>query len=302
MASGDPARIVYSPSYELNLGPHVWPTAKYRLIHERLLRSGAARPEMFVAPEPCGWETLALVHSQAYLAKVRTLTLSPDEVRTLELPLNAGIVEGFRLMAGGTIAAAGLALRCGAAAHLGGGLHHAFAGHGEGFCLFNDVAVAVRHLQGDGRVLRAAIVDCDVHHGNGTAMIFDGDPSVFTFSIHQQHNYPLFKPRSDLDLGLADGTGDAEYLTALESGLAMAIESGPDVVFYLAGADPFKDDVLGGLSLTHDGLRQRDKTVYAAAHRAHVPVVTVLAGGYAARVEDTVTAHANTIEEMLASR
>ena len=291
--------IVFSPAYELDLGGHVWPTAKYRLIAEELVRSGVVEPRAFLAPTACAWDDLALVHTADYLRRVRTLSLSPDDVATLELPLSRELVDGFRLMVGGTCAVAELAVRDRVAVHLGGGLHHAFPGHGEGFCLFNDVAVAIRRLQRDGRIARAAVIDCDVHHGNGTAMVFDGDPSVFTFSIHQQHNYPLFKPRSDLDVGLADGTGDREYVRRLVPGIERALESRPDLVVYLAGADPFAGDRLGGLSLSVNGLRERDRHVIAAARAAGVPIGIVLAGGYAADVADTVAIHAATVSEAL---
>ncbi len=181
--------------------------------------------------------------------------------------------------------------------HLGGGFHHAHADHGEGFCLFNDVAVAIRALQRDGTVSRAAVVDCDVHHGNGTASIFAGDPTVFTFSIHQQHNYPALKPPSSLDIGLPDGADDREYLAAMERALPLVLASAPDLLCYVAGADPFIGDQLGGLSLTFDGLLRRDTLVLHAALEASVPVVIVLAGGYARRVEDTAAIHLATVEE-----
>jgi acetoin utilization deacetylase AcuC-like enzyme len=299
-------RIVYSDSYELDLGQHVWPTAKYRLVAERLVHSGVAGPDAFVPPTMCSWDDLALVHSEAYLGNVRALELSDEEIAALELPLTSLLVDRFRLMVGGTCAAAHFALENAGAIHLGGGLHHAFPGHGEGFCLFNDVAVAIRRLMRRGpehhsRIARAAIVDCDVHHGNGTALIFESDSSVFTFSIHQQHNYPLFKPRSNLDIGLDDGAGDDEYLQALRDALPQVMQSGPDLVFYLAGADPFRADRLGGLALSHEGLRERDREVFSATRRAGVPVAVVLAGGYATDVNDTVTVHVNTVTEMLAA-
>jgi len=186
-----------------------------------------------------------------------------------------------------------------AAANLGGGFHHAFPSHGEGFCLYNDVAVAIRVLQRDGVITRAAIVDADVHQGNGTAFIFDGDASVFTFSIHQEHNYPHPKPRGSLDVGLPDGADDHEYLRALELALPAVLASRPDVLFYVAGADPFFEDQLGGLNLTFEGLRGRDDLVFSAARGARIPVVIVLAGGYARRVEDTAAIHIATIEEAL---
>jgi acetoin utilization deacetylase AcuC-like enzyme len=228
---------------------------------------------------------------------VRTGTLDEGEIQILELPWVPELVERFRLMTGGTCMAAALALESGAAVHLGGGLHHAFAAHGEGFCLFNDIAVAIRQLQRDHRIARAAVIDCDVHHGNGTAAIFERDPSVFTFSIHQQHNYPLFKPRSDLDVGLMDGADDREYLERLERALPRVFDSFPELIVYVAGADPFKNDRLGGLALTFEGLRRRDRMVFSAARDRGVAVVVVLAGGYAIDVEDTVEVHVGTVVE-----
>ena len=290
--------IVYSPKYEIDLGGHIWPTVKYRLIAERLVAERLVDAAELVQPVPCTWEELALVHTFEYLTKVRNGTLTADEIQMLELPWLPELVEGFRLMTGGTCIAAELALDHGSALHLGGGLHHAYPGHGEGFCLFNDIAVAIRRLQGSGRIERAAVVDCDVHQGNGTAMIFERDPTVFTCSIHQQHNYPLFKPPSDLDIGLADGTRDAEYLARLAEGLPVVLASSPDLLMYVAGADPFRHDRLGGLALSFEGLRRRDAAVFAAARSANLPVAVVLAGGYAADVEDTVNVHAGTVVMM----
>ena len=292
-------KVVYSPKYEINLPGHIWPTFKYRRIAERLIAERIVDAGSLVPPEVCSWEDLASAHTDEYLEKVRTGALTDSEIQTLELPWVPGLADGFRLMTGGTCLAAALALEGRVSVHLGGGLHHAFSDHGEGFCLFNDVAVAVRRLRLDGSIERAAIVDCDVHHGNGTAMIFDGDRSVFTFSIHQQHNYPLFKPRSDLDVGLADGTGDREYLSRLERALPIVMQSSPQLVAYLAGADPFSADRLGGLSLTFEGLRLRDRAVFQASRAAGAAVVVVLAGGYAMDVEDTVEVHVGTIAEAL---
>jgi acetoin utilization deacetylase AcuC-like enzyme len=293
---------VYSPRYCVDIGLHVFPTIKYRLVYERLLARGRLTPADIVEPRPASWEELALVHTAEYLERLRTGTLSPEDLALLELPWSAQMVEGFRLMAGGTVCAAllacGKAERPSLAVHLGGGLHHAFPGHGEGFCPFNDVAVAVRALQSRG-IGRAAVIDLDVHHGNGTAFIFESDPRVFTFSIHQQHNYPMWKPRGSLDVGLPDGAGDAEYLAALERALPAVMASEPECAFYLAGADPFEDDQLGGLRLTLDGLRRRDRLVAETVLRRGVPLVITLAGGYARRVEDTVAIHASTIEEAL---
>jgi acetoin utilization deacetylase AcuC-like enzyme len=289
-------RIFFSSEYEVALPGHVWPTSKYRLIKERCesMVSGLIVQE----PARASWDELALAHSPEYLEKLRTNTLTQDEIATLELPWRPALADAFRLMVGGTCAAARAALEDGCAAHLGGGLHHAFAAHGEGFCPLNDVAVAIRLLQRDGAVARAAVVDLDVHHGNGTAMIFERDPRVFTFSMHQQHNYPFFKPRSDLDIGLEDGAGDDAYLTQLRGALPRVIESTREIAVYLAGADPFERDQLGGLRLTKAGLRERDRLVIDASRRAGVPLATVLAGGYARDVRDTVDIHAATVEEM----
>jgi acetoin utilization deacetylase AcuC-like enzyme len=289
-------KVAYSAAYEVLLPGHVWPTSKYRLIAERL----TGRAVTFIEPPEASWDDLALVHTLEYLDKIRNDTLSADEIATLELPWVPALTSGFRRMVAGSCLAAAAALEDGAAAHLGGGLHHAFANHGEGFCPFNDVAVAIRVLQ-RARIRRAAIVDCDVHHGNGTAMIFERDRSVFTFSIHQQHNYPLFKPRSDLDLGLEDGARDDEYLAALRGALPQVLAHAPELVVYLAGADPFEKDRLGGLKLTKKGLAERDRLVIDAARRGGVPLVTVLAGGYAVDVNDTVDIHLATIEAMIGS-
>jgi acetoin utilization deacetylase AcuC-like enzyme len=263
------------------------------------------QPSDCVEPEPASWEDLALVHTAEYLDKMRDGTLSPDDTTQLELPWSVEMVEGFRLMVGGTITAARIA--CGLdefrilnsefGIHIGGGLHHAFPNHGEGFCPFNDVAVAARVLQARG-IERIAIVDLDVHHGNGTAFTFESDPRVFTFSMHQQHNYPMWKPRGSLDVGLPDGAHDATFLRELEKALPQVMAHAPQCVFYLAGADPYEDDQLGGLRLTRDGLRRRDRMVIDTVRNAGVPLVVTLAGGYARRVEDTVAIHAATIEEV----
>jgi acetoin utilization deacetylase AcuC-like enzyme len=294
-------QVVYSARYHIDIGPHVFPTEKYRLVHDRLIDGGVISPADVVEPRAAEWRELALVHTEEYLAKMRDGTLSAEEIAQLQLLWSAEMVEGFRLMTGGTIEAARLA--CGTTApsfnvvcHIGGGFHHAFANHGEGFCPFNDVAVAVRLLQASG-LERIAIVDLDVHHGNGTAFIFERDPRVFTFSMHQQLNYPVFKPRGALDIGLPDRADDAAFLRELDGALPKVMASRPQCVFYLAGADPYEDDQLGGLRLTMEGLRLRDRGVIAAVAIAGVPLVIVLAGGYARRLEDTVTIHAATIEE-----
>jgi acetoin utilization deacetylase AcuC-like enzyme len=308
--------FVYSPRYRIDIGSHVYPTAKYGLLHDRLIARRVAAPEDFVEPVPASWEDLASVHTPEYLERLREGTLDEDEEAQLEIRWSPAVVDGFRLMAGGTTLAAMLALDGpgpedgrraeppyrrlrGVGVHLGGGFHHAAEDHGEGFCLFNDVAVAIRLLARDGRIRRAAVIDCDVHHGNGTAFIFAGDRSVFTFSIDQEHNYPVFKPLGSLDIHLPDYTDDEGYLRHLAGALPRVFASGPDIAFYLAGADPFEDDQLGGLSMTKEGLRRRDRMVFTAAKDLGVPVAVTLAGGYARRLEDTIDIHAATIEEAI---
>jgi len=321
--------VVYSSRYQIDIGPHVFLTRKYSLVHARLIEAGVIRPADCVEPEPASWSDLALVHTAGYLEKMREGTVSPEDTAQLELPWSTEMVEGFRLMVGGTIQAGLVAClgtqspqspqnqtmsaisassafkttSAGSASsalnvvcHIGGGLHHAFPNHGEGFCPFNDVAVAVRVLQAHG-LERIAIVDLDVHHGNGTAFTFEADPRVFSFSMHQQHNYPMWKPRGTLDIGLPDGAHDATFLRELERALPNVMAHAPQCVFYLAGADPYEDDQLGGLRLTKDGLRQRDHLVIDSVRKAGVPLVITLAGGYARRVEDTVAIHSATIEE-----
>jgi acetoin utilization deacetylase AcuC-like enzyme len=290
-----PFHLVYHDGYHLNLGEHVFPSQKFRWIRDAILRDRIAGPEDLVTPEPATDEDVLLVHDPGWIRRLKTGTLTYQEILRLEIPYSKRMVEAFWLAAGGTILAARLALTEGIGFNLGGGFHHAFPGHGEGFCAIHDVAVAVRRLQKDGLIQRAMVVDCDVHHGNGTAAIFAEDPSVYTFSIHQFNNYPSEKPLSDMDIHLADGTGDAEYLKRLENGLhaAFAIFH-PQLLVYVAGADPYYDDQLGGLSLTFEGLARRDRFVLGKAFAHAVPVAIVLAGGYAANVADTIAIHTNT--------
>jgi len=291
-----PYPLVYHEQYDLHLGEHVFPSKKYKWLHDRLLRTGFAEPADFVAPQPAADEDVLLVHGREWVAKLRSGTLSYHEILQLEIPYSRQMVEAFWLAAGGTILAARLALQSGIGFNIGGGFHHAFPDHGEGFCAINDIAIAVRRLQRDGAIQRAMVVDCDVHHGNGTAAIFSGDTSVFTLSIHQFNNYPSEKPLSSLDIHLADGIGDAEYLHRLGNGYRAALAMfHPELVMYVAGADPYGEDQLGGLSLTFDGLRERDHLVIWTAHSHQIPVAIVLAGGYALNVEDTITIHANTV-------
>jgi acetoin utilization deacetylase AcuC-like enzyme len=288
--------VLYSARYQIDIGSHVFPTRKYHLLHERI--RAASVDANIVEPQAATWEQLAAVHSSEYLSQLQTGTFEWNELALLEVPWSPAVVEGFRLMTGGTIEAAYFALETGRPGfHIGGGFHHAFADHGEGFCLFNDVAVAIRQLLATGVLERAAVIDLDVHHGNGTSFIFQGDPRVFTFSMHQEHNYPVLKPRGSLDVGLPDGMTDDAYLERLRASLPQVMASAPEIVFYLAGADPFQDDQLGGLALTKSGLRHRDRIVLDACHANGTPVVILLAGGYARRLEDTVDIHFATYEE-----
>jgi acetoin utilization deacetylase AcuC-like enzyme len=290
-----PFRLVYHDGYDLNLGAHVFPSHKFRSIHDRLLHEGFAGPEDFVKPEPATDEDVLLVHEAGYVRRLRTGTLSYEEILQLEIPYSRPLVEACWLAAGGSTLSGRLALESGVGFNVGGGFHHACPDHGEGFCAINDIAIAIRCLQRDGYIKRAMVVDCDVHHGNGTAAIFAGDGSVFTLSIHQFNNYPSHKPRSGLDIHLADGVGDDGYLERLESGYRPALSGfAPDLLFYVAGADPYREDQLGGLALTIEGLRERDRLVMSAALHNRVPVAVVLAGGYAANFNDTVTIHSNT--------
>jgi acetoin utilization deacetylase AcuC-like enzyme len=291
-----PFKLVYHERYHLNLGPHVFPSQKFRLIYELLLREGIATTEDFLRPEPASDEDILRVHTPEWVRKLKTGTLTASDVMLLEVPYSPELVEAVWLAAGGTILAAQSALRDGFGANLSGGFHHAYPGHGEGFCAIHDVAVAIRKLQADGAVKKAMVVDTDVHHGNGTAAIFRNDATVFTISIHQENNYPAHKPPSSIDLNMADRVADDEYLGALIPAVQKALdEFQPEILFYVGGADPYCEDQLGGLSITKEGLKQRDRQVFEEARRRGIPVATTLAGGYARRVEDTVRIHANTI-------
>jgi acetoin utilization deacetylase AcuC-like enzyme len=291
-----PFKLVYRERYDLNLGPHVFPSQKFRLIYELLLREGIATAEDFLRPEPASDEEILRVHTPEWVSKLKTGTLTASDVMLLEVPYSKELVEAVWLAAGGTILAAQSALRDGFGANLSGGFHHAYPGHGEGFCAIHDVAVAIRKLQADGAVKKAIVVDTDVHHGNGTAAIFRNDATVFTLSIHQENNYPAHKPPSSIDLNMDDRVDDDEYLGALIPAVQKALdEFQPEILFYVGGADPYCEDQLGGLSLTKEGLKRRDRQVFEEARRRKIPVTTTLAGGYARRVEDTVRIHVNTI-------
>jgi len=291
-----PFKLVYHDRYDLNLGPHVFPSQKFRLIYEMLLRESLAAEADFLRPNPASDEDILRVHTSDWVHKLKTGTLTASDVMRLEVPYSPELVEAVWLAAGGTILAAQSALRDGFGSNLSGGFHHAYPEHGEGFCAIHDVAVAIRRLQADGAIKKAIVVDTDVHHGNGTAAIFRGDPTVFTLSIHQLNNYPGHKPPSSLDLNMDDRAEDDEYLGALIPAVQQALDKfQPEILFYVGGADPYCEDQLGGLSLTKAGLKQRDRSVFEEARRRGIPVATTLAGGYAYRVEDTVRIHVNTI-------
>ena len=318
-----PFKLVYSDDYYLPIGSHVFPAEKYKRIHDRLLASGIAEPSDFVTPHPATDEDVLLVHTPQYIEKLKTGTLSQREQMELEVPFSPALVKAFWLAAGGSILAADNAISNGIAISIGGGFHHAFPDHGEGFCMIHDVAIAIRRMQRDGKIRTAMTVDCDVHQGNGTAAIFAatrtaGEPlpsvptstptpaktkmrgghpgDVFTISLHQENNYPAWKPPSSIDVNLPDKIGDDDYLAWLDNALSSGLRQfDPELLCYIAGADPYREDQLGGLSLTIDGLKKRDELVFRVAKARGIPVMVTLAGGYARNVEDTVTIHCNTV-------
>ena len=289
-------RVFYTPRYYADSGEgHVFPRRKFELVRDRLLSEGTLAPSEIVEPREAAVADVLLVHTEDYVTRLRAGALTAREIRRLGLPWSKALVRRSFLATSGTIGAARAALTEGVGANLAGGTHHAFPDHGEGFCVLNDVAVAVRVLRRDGRARRAAVVDLDVHQGNGTAFIFQGDAEVFTFSMHGAKNYPLFKLRSTLDVELPDGTGDDEYLSALARHLPRVFGHDPEIIFYLGGADPYAGDKLGRLSLSVGGLRARDELVLSACRERGVPVATVMSGGYAADINDTVEIHCNTV-------
>lgn len=288
--------LVHHPEYFCDIGAHVFPTRKFGLVREWLLAEDPSR--VIAEPEALPREAALLVHTQKYLAD-----LDGDEhterTRDSELPLSRQIVNGYYLATAGTCLAAKLALKHGGGMNLSGGFHHAYADRAEGFCYLNDVAVATRHLQQHDGVGKVVIVDCDVHQGNGTAHIFLGDDTVFTFSMHQRDNYPMIKEKSDLDVELLNGVGDHEFCETLSKALErISAEFEADFVFYLAGVDPYERDQLGGLGLSIDGMRRRDRLVLEWCHANKTPVAVVLAGGYAVNTDDTVRMHCNTYREL----
>ncbi len=291
-----PFKLIYHERYDLNIGAHVFPSQKFRLIHDKLIKDGVASSDNVLRPEPAHDADILRVHTPEWVSKLKTGTLTLSDVMKLEVPYSPELVSAFWLAAGGTILAAQSALQDGFGCNIGGGFHHAHPGHGEGFCAIHDVAVAIRRLQADGAIRKAMVIDTDVHHGNGTAAIFARDDSVFTLSIHQLNNYPAYKPPSNVDLDMEDRVGDEKYLATLLPAVHKAIDSfAPEIIFYVGGADPYREDQLGGLKLSIDGLQSRDAGVFEAARKLQIPVVTTLAGGYARKVEDTVQIHVNTI-------
>jgi acetoin utilization deacetylase AcuC-like enzyme len=269
---------------------------KYSLVYQTLLAEGTLRPCQVHQPEPAVITDLLLVHTCDYVERFLAGAMSPREMRLLGFPWSAPLALRARLAVQGTILASRFAWQQGIAANLAGGSHHAFAGHGEGFSVFNDIAIAIRVLQRDYGVQRAAVIDCDVHQGNGTASIFGNDPTVFTCSLHGEKNYPFRKETSRLDIAFPDGTRDAEYLAALHAHVPdILAQFRPDMVWYLAGADPYVGDTLGRLALSLEGLWQRDVYVLEMCRQARIPVVITLGGGYALQVRDIVQAHCNTV-------
>jgi acetoin utilization deacetylase AcuC-like enzyme len=292
----DGVRCFYSDTFVLPLPEgHRFPMAKYSGLRQRLLDEQIVPPADLSEAPRASWEDLRLVHTPEYTTAVEHGTLSPDVQRRIGFPWSPEMVERARRSVGATIAAARSGLEEGCGANLAGGTHHAFADRGEGYCVFNDVAVATCVLERDCAIGRVAIVDCDVHQGNGTAAIFAGSANVFTLSLHGAKNYPFKKERSTLDVELDDGTGDEPYLAALAHSLEVMFEFRPDLVFYLAGADPYEGDRLGRLKLTIEGLRQRDRLVLSRCRQANIPAVITMSGGYSPDIDAIVTIHANTI-------
>lgn len=289
-------QVFYTPRYYADIGEgHVFPIRKFELVRDRLLADGSLHLAEIHEPSPASLDDVLLVHTHDYVSRLCNGTLTPKEIRRLGLPWSESLVRRSFYAAGGTLAATQAALAEGYASNLAGGTHHSFADRGEGFCVLNDVAIAIRAMRARKRVQRAAIVDCDVHQGNGTATIFAGDDYTFTFSMHGVNNYPLVKVQSTLDVELPDGTSDDEYLTALSSNLPAVFRHDPEMVFYLAGADPYVGDKLGRLSLSIDGLRERDAFVLRECYEREVPIVTVMSGGYGKEINDTIEIHCNTI-------
>jgi acetoin utilization deacetylase AcuC-like enzyme len=290
-------RIFYTDQFAIPLPPkHTFPVQKYALLRKHLLASNIVEQENFHIPRAATLEEITLVHDEDYIRRLFTGELTPKEIRPIGLPWSNEIVERARRSVGGTIEACRSALLEGVAVNLGGGTHHAFHDRGQGYCILNDAAIAARALQTESLAGNILIADCDVHQGNGTAALFHNDPSVFTFSIHGKNNFPYRKEAGDLDIALDDGTTDEDYLKALKQGAEYALgQIAADLVIYLAGADPFKDDRFGRLSLTKNGLAQRDQMVFQYCYEAGLPVAVTMAGGYARNLQDAVDIHYQTV-------
>jgi acetoin utilization deacetylase AcuC-like enzyme len=289
-------QVFYTPRYYADIGEgHVFPIRKFELVRDRLLAEGTLHPAELHEPDPATLEDVLLVHTHDYVSRLCSGNLTVKEIRRLGLPWSESLVRRSFYATGGTIAAANAGLAEGYSSNLAGGTHHSFADRGEGFCVLNDVAIAIRSLRARHLIRRAAIVDCDVHQGNGTATIFARDSDTFTFSMHGANNYPLFKAQSTLDVELPDLTSDDEYLASLSNNLPAVFQHEPDIVFYLAGADAYAGDKLGRLSVSIDGLRERDAFVLRECFEREVPVVTVMSGGYGKNMNDTTEIHCNTI-------
>jgi acetoin utilization deacetylase AcuC-like enzyme len=282
---------------------HRFPVEKYAMLRERVVADGIVAPERVLDPDAASDQVLRLVHTAEYVRRFVGGELTPAEERRLGFPWSPGLVERSRRAVGGTIAAARHALVHGTAMNLAGGTHHAFPDHGEGFCVFNDVAIAIRLLTAERRIARAAVIDLDVHQGNGTHAIFAGDANVHTFSMHGGKNYPFEKIAGTRDIELPDGTGDDEYLAQLSRALPDVLrDAQPDLVFYIAGADPHEGDRLGRMRLSFDGLRRRDAMVLDACRDVGLPVTTVIGGGYGRDINDTVTIHVATTRVLASVR
>ncbi len=288
---------LYSDQYVIELpANHAFPIQKYRLIREQVVAEGTLGPKDLLEPTLVVPTDVRLVHTDAYWEQLTRGTLSLSAIRRLGLPWSEALLQRSRASVQGTLTAARIAIRDGVAINLAGGTHHAFPDRGEGYCVLNDIAIAIRCLQRDAWMQRMAVIDCDVHQGNGTAAIFAHEPDVYTFSIHGANNFPLVKVPGSLDIGLPDGTDDEEYLRTLEAAVPRILtEFRPGLVFYLAGVDPHERDRLGRLRLTHEGLRRRDEFVLQTCRDAGLPVAVTLGGGYGQDIQDTVEAHCNTI-------
>lgn len=291
-------KLFYCDHFVLPLpADHRFPMSKYALLRQAVMQAELTAPENVSEPPAAADSQLRRAHTPAYLARVQQGSLTPQEIRRIGFPWSPQMVERSRRSVGGTIAACRAALRWGSSANLAGGTHHAHADWGQGFCVFNDAVVAARAMQAEGLVRRVILIDCDVHQGNGSADITAADPTIFTFSIHGEKNFPFHKAHSDLDVGLPDGTTDAPYLAALTPALEQALDQAQaGLAIYLAGADPFVGDRFGRLSLTKAGLAARDELVYAMCRHHRLPIATVMAGGYAPNIHDIVAIHLQTLK------